>query len=744
MYYRKSLIFLIIVQTIFFIHVFIKGEVIFPHYNDIELGICPENDERMSNRKFSDQSSVFIPEINQHLNGNHRAWISTWNPFVQLGRPTFQGFGKAYLISHILSFCTNDPFIFNTALTVITVFLTGIFFFFFLKTIGLHPLACSSAAIGLSLGAFVSYWLTFVVFISTICWTVCLLWLIVKFLNKKTWFLALGIAFATYSLLMTSYPQSVILHLYLIVCFTLINLWKCKTSNKKLVYDALGLAGSVCFGLAMTLPVFIDLVLNAMGSARLSAGNDFFLAVLPKIHDIKKFGIYLGQCFDAFLVGNPIKSGYPLVFNGICLTPLYSILFLLSFVNGQWRKLWPWHFFCFVCLIGTIWPSAYLYAVKHLGFHLSRIQLIGGATIPAFIICAFSIDNLLRNGINRKLIPFLLTPLLIVLSLIWFPEYEKLQFQFVIVGSLLIFGTILLMIRAKPVLLQIMVIISVFAYGYSMILTRPLDQIQLSSPLVRKIKSEINGGFRYAKAGSVCVLPSNQEALLKINSIHSYDSLSSLNYQRLALKLSEIGTTTLGRYFNTIDWNEKLCQGTFSLLGVGCVLSTENLDENKLKKTAEINGINIFKTLSPAILEAQIQNYHRGKTDKEIKITGILEEYNKVKVEKVLSFDDYKHFKVNPYSKETVLFLSQQFHPQWKAFNKNDRLKTVIVNDFFEGVIIPPYVDEVILEFKPTVLWSWVPQVLFLMIGFGLLFFKVMKLFLKSYYNGAKNHQIQT
>ena len=101
MYYRKSLIFLIIVQTIFFIHVFIKGEVIFPHYNDIELGICPENDERMSNRKFSDQSSVFIPEINQHLNGNHRAWISTWNPFVQLGRPTFQGFGKAYLISQI-------------------------------------------------------------------------------------------------------------------------------------------------------------------------------------------------------------------------------------------------------------------------------------------------------------------------------------------------------------------------------------------------------------------------------------------------------------------------------------------------------------------------------------------------------------------------------------------------------------------------------------------------------------------
>jgi hypothetical protein len=37
----------------------------------------------------------------------------------------------------------------------------------------------------------------------------------------------------------------------------------------------------------------------------------------------------------------------------------------------------------------------------------------------------------------------------------------------------------------------------------------------------------------------------------------------------------------------------------------------------------------------------------------------------------------------------------------------------VIVNGFYQGVVLPPNTSEVELFFRPFVLWSWLPQLLF-------------------------------
>jgi hypothetical protein len=79
MNHKQSFISLILVQLLYFAPVVFKGEVIFAHSNDYEvLGINRTvADDYLFNRKFSDQSSVYIPEINQHLNGKHHSWLST-------------------------------------------------------------------------------------------------------------------------------------------------------------------------------------------------------------------------------------------------------------------------------------------------------------------------------------------------------------------------------------------------------------------------------------------------------------------------------------------------------------------------------------------------------------------------------------------------------------------------------------------------------------------------------------------
>jgi len=720
---RGAFVFLLLVQFLYFGGVFIRGKVIFPHNNDIELGVRAEEDGNVSNRKFSDQSSVYIPEINQHLNGNHAGWISTWNPYVQLGRPTgqFSGLGKAWIVSHLLSFFTSNPFVFYTVLTVLTVYFTGIFFFLFLRSLGLHPLACATAAAGLSTGAYVSYWLTFAIFLSTICWTVCLLWLIEGFVARRSYARALGISFAAYSLLMTGYPQFIILNIYLLAGFAVIRLWGSGRSRPEKFFDGIWLAASAVSGLAMASPVISDLAVAALNSARLSASDAFFAGILPGTESAMDFFIYAGQIFDAFWAGNPVRPDYPFVFNGISFTPLYFGLLLMSFAIRRWRILLAWQLFIFFCLLLTVWPAAYLFAVRHMGFHLSPMHILGGALIPGFVLCGYALNDILKNRISRKLSSLLFAALLLVMSAVWYSQYEKVHAGYIIAGCCMLFGIFLFTIRPLPVFLPVMVVCSVMLYGHSMMLLRPLEVIHTGSPIVEKLEAELKGVYRYAKVGNVNVLPPNQESLFMIKSIFSYDSLSSVNYQKLVLKLSDAGTSAYGRHFKTIDNDSKLGEEALSFTGVSCVLSRENLDNNLFKKTGVINGISFYKKDPLPVLEAQIVDYTIGKSDQDVDLCGFLNNCERLKINQIVSFDDLKHFRVTACPEKTVLFLSQQYHPQWKARAKKKNLDTVRINGFYQGVILPPQTDEVILEFRPMVLFSWIPQLLYLLLGSGLL-----------------------
>ena len=226
MSYRLALLLLVGVFVLHFSAILFHGEVIFPHNNAPEAGSPGEEAVvGRSNRKFSDQSSVFIPELANNLSSNRKAWLDTWNPHVQLGRATFQGgLSRAFALTNLLSCFTSNPFILYTALILLTVGLTAGFLLLFLRSLGLHPAACAYAALGLGFTTPISYWLCFVMFVSAICWPVCLLWLITEFIRKPSWPVALGLTFATYCLLITSYPQVTVLSAYLIATYTLIRL----------------------------------------------------------------------------------------------------------------------------------------------------------------------------------------------------------------------------------------------------------------------------------------------------------------------------------------------------------------------------------------------------------------------------------------------------------------------------------------------------------------------------------------
>ena len=75
--------------------------------------------------------------------------------------------------------------------------------------------------------------------------------------------------------------------------------------------------------------------------------------------------------------------------------------------------------------------------------------------------------------------------------------------------------------------------------------------------------------------------------------------------------------------------------------------------------------------------------------------------------------DDFQKIQLTASPEETLLFVSQQYHPAWSATADQGPLRTVLVNGFYQGVIVPPMTPKVELSFRPFVLWSWLPQLFF-------------------------------
>ncbi len=715
------LAFLLILGTfaLLFSRVLFRAEVIFPHDNALEAGVRVKRaDARLSNRKFSDESSAFVPELANNLSANHKAWLNTWNPHVELGRPAFQvsGLSRAYALTNFLSTLTSDPFVLYTVLVLLTVVLTSCFGLLFLRALGLHPAACAVGALGLGFSTMMMYWLTFVMFLSAICWSVCLLWLITEFTRKSSWPAALGLVFATYSLLLTGYPQMTVLLTYMIGAYTLIRLGQMRPPLREKLWRALELSGCAGVGALASLPVYLDLFATARASARLSGVRDsFFLAVLPPHHGIGEIAGFVATIFDWSWLGNAISPAFPEPFNGLSFTPVFGNLIWLSFLLKSRRELWFWQIFLLVCLAGTIIPSLYLFAVHHLGFGFSRIQVLSGAIVPGVVLSAYAVDAVLRGKIRLTTWSgaWLLLPLAgeVIVALIVWRQTPLLPLA---VGATLLLVLALLAAifwRSVPVFLGV-VVLSIFSYGRPLILSRPLSTIQRSSMLVEALK-ERTGGARFAIAdpGIRDELPPNEEALFGLKSINSYDSLSPRGYQELVGRWSVEGADTYGRYFKIINPELALADPAFPFANVSAVLSRQSLSSAGLRWAGDVAGIEFYRPSVAPITLRQTVSY-KISVGEDIKMDPSSPERD-LPSQRREDMDDFQKFQVTASPEETLLFVSQQYHSAWRATADRRPLRTVRVNQFYQGVIVPPMTTEVELSFCPFVLWSWLPQLFF-------------------------------
>jgi hypothetical protein len=194
--------------------------------------------------------------------------------------------------------------------------------------------------------------------------------------------------------------------------------------------------------------------------------------------------------------------------------------------------------------------------------------------------------------------------------------------------------------------------------------------------------------------------------------VNSYDSLSSRRYQELVKRWSSAGTLTYGRYFKVVNSNQALTDPEFLLSNVGLILSAHPLASDRLRLAAEVEGIKIYQTVA-APIDLQQTTAFRFLENGAADIDAAQVSKSNLRLSRSETLNDYLKIKVTPWPGETLLFVSQQYHPDWRARANKKALQTVVVNDFYQGVILPPNTSEVEFSFRPASWWSWLPQLFF-------------------------------
>lgn len=702
------------------------GEVAAPHRQSIEVGAIDANlnSTLIENRKFSDYTNAYIPEISTHLNGERSSWLKLWTNQNELGRPTYQisGFSPTYLPSWIISELTDSPWRFITALSLFTCFFAGIFVILFCREIDLCPLAGLIAGVSLATSPLFMYWLSFPMFPAVWCWSAGALWAITRLSRKPDLVGWSALAFSIYSLLMTAYPQPVVFHAYILGGYGLYLAYRKQQLGVRLIGSFIGFsATAVIAGAALALPVYIDLVNLSAESARLAPGPSFFTYVLPRFGTAIESLRFFVLSTTPELFGNPVRSDFPFSYDGISVTPVvvfFAIIGLLITIE----KTWGWLLAIAILFLLAFIHPLYVLGVKYLGLNLSRSTPLGSIMLPLTIIVAYGVDALVKRSkpgeYSRKVWFATGIVLAVIVIGVVFGFVQEVSIRWGMVLAMLILTGLLAAQYKKthPIMLLVALVMVLASISYPLMLRQDHAQIVTTSPLVEKVRENVPDGSRFAVAApGLSVLPPNLNAGLGLASVHSYNSLSSRRYHTLIKELgSEVNT--YGRWNGAIspDYNSAV----FWMSNISLMLSPIRLEHNNLKYLGTESGVHLHKVISRMGEGLQIMLPEISTMGENLRVAEprLLPSHVPIKL---LDQDDLLEFEVVP-GASSVLILSQKFHRNWQALAFDQfgwaSAKTTVINNVFQGVLLPPNVQRVRLEFKPYAQYAWTAHVFWLML----------------------------
>ena len=729
--YRIALLLYAFVFILLFLPIVVGGEVIAPHRQHAELAVKDlTGAERIENRKFSDFTNGFIPEISEHLSGSRSGWLTLWINQNELGRPAYQisGFSPAYLPSWLIAQATDNPWRFITILSIGTCFFTGLFILLFARETGLSPIAGFFAGTSLATSPLLMYWLTFPMFPAVWCWSAGALWAVTRLAKRPNILGWSVLAFCGYSLLMTAYPQPVVFHAYILGGYSLwLALHRARISRTALLSFLALIASALVVGTALAFPVYRDLLILSSESARVSPDPSFFTSVLPKLANVEDFIRFIVLSTVPEVLGDPISPSFPLPYDGLSVT-LLVIFFAVAALCTEFGRTWGWWVAISVlCLLAFVHPL-YVVGVNYLGFNLSRTTPLGSIPIPLTIITAFGINAVIRRSSAKQtgkavLFGGLTVVGVIVLGLVY-GSSQGVAIRWGVVAAMLLAACLLFTQyhRTRPVFLISALVVVLITTSYPLILMQDPTQIATTSALVEKVRANLPRGSRYAVAvPGISALPPNLNTTIGLASIHSYNSLSPTRYHVLIEALGG-QMQTYGRWNGVID--PDFGGSMFWMSNISLILAPDILKHENLEPLGEEAGIHLYRVISRMGDSLQLIASELDTTSTALVIDDVRRLKKNTPV-RVLDEGDVVEFRVAP-SAPSVFIWSQKYHRDWtaRAYTNGSwqEAKTIEVNGVFQGVLLPSETQRVHLRFEPFVRYAWIAHLfwlsLLILVGF--------------------------
>ena len=670
----------------------------------------------------SDYFAVFIPEVDDLLNGARSGLFTLWSSETEFGRPTYQtsGYSPVYLPGFIFGQLTNNPYVYLTLLAWCTVILFGMFVILLGIEWELDPFASLIAGILCATMPYMMLWMTFNVFISGLCWTTAILYGVVRYQRRRDLYGWGILTFAVSSLFLTGYPQTIVYIAYMLAGFCMVLVYRTynKGRNEGVAF-LVGCISAVVVGVALVVPVYADILVNARDSSRIDAGYEFFSQAVLSFTSWQDIATLIAYNSNQEFYGEQLRAGFPFQSSAEHMTPMLGMFAVIGFWVS-WRRDRYWLVVIAVLCAAALIPSVHYFAFSHLGFNLSRSSPIAFIKYPLVILVLYGADAVVRNlraECPRKLyVGAACVGMLSVATSLWaghLLSYAIVWVNVLVAVVLMSIVWIQLIIQTRGIL-WVGIIVSIWMYSYPMLLWQPAEIRTADDVYYARIRSHIPAGALTAVVpGNIPFVGNNFNAFVDIPSIHTYNSLSAERYQRFIVSMGG-EFTNYGRRNGAI--NPDFASLPFWMSNIGLVVAPKELRSPVLQKVdtlpAKKRGEEIFlysvsqrmgKALvvaHPAIPVSQPSVEIPDPRLSDYQIPRVIEDSG-----------DQVVFSV-AVNQPSLLVVSSKYHPQWHAevFDGQRWLDRPVlaVNGIFQGVALTPADTNVRLSFRPHARWIWV------------------------------------
>ncbi|MEW4562461.1 hypothetical protein AB1K70_08040 [Bremerella sp. JC770] len=699
----------------------ISGEVMAVSNMCYHLGAPESYDGRRFSWCMSDQIETFVPLLHQSLNSKSRHRLALWNPHSEFGTPTLHSanLSNLHFIPHVLSLFIEDAFVLYSWMTLVICFLAGTFAFLLFSELGVKPFGAMAGALFLSCGMTPSYLTYFSAFPSTYCWTCCLLWVLVVYCRTGNLIWLLAIVVAVFSFLVTGNLAIAPPHIFMVMGVAVTSLLWFRVSWKQLLVRGTLLLLAAIVGASLCAPVVLDIAVAQKRSVR--QDHEEFGSLLKKsvIRRCDSAATEAVRRFDPFIIGNPVDSmegrliadlpvqpWFPVFFG-----PVFAILLAAGVVSPATRKWWP------VCLFAAA-VSALSYSditapVVHLvlGLSLSSIPTDYVTIIPLSLIIGLGFDTIAgaRRGWHRVAIVVFAILIALFISCVQDPQVVP-HFAFI---SLYLFGLSCgaMLIKSRSLMVGA-IAISVVLFSSDLLITRPtvLVRTELTDTVNAALTTE-DGRFAVAREKGNELLSPQSYIFSNLRSIHTYNSFVPRIYKPFIETLGETQGDIQDRRFKFLKCDSLKYDVPLRLSCIEVIVASCELDYPWLELEKKVGRNFVYKVAGPhkhfGIVRSNFEELGPGSVQWTPESPELESLEDIVVTEKL---DDFMQFDVAGVHEPSLIFMSQQFHPQWVAYSESGPLETVEINSFFQGILVPADANVVNIEFAPYSRWLWISQ----------------------------------